>query len=119
MEEFIPIEDLADWCGIEAAVLREWAEFGLFGVCSRGAAEGVDAGELREIGRIVALYRDLGVNKEGVEIILAMRDRLAEMGRELDALRRERERRRSEHRLRYVEIPRASGLLIDYSEKDE
>jgi DNA-binding transcriptional MerR regulator len=115
-EHFISIQEAADVCAVEVTVLREWAEYGIITVLSRGTRAGVNTNELRDIKRIAALSKDLGVNTEGIEIILSMRNRILELSRELAALRHELSRRQSDHKLRSLEIPRERGLIIDYFE---
>jgi DNA-binding transcriptional MerR regulator len=117
--QFISIQDVSTICHIEIAVLREWAEDGLIAVRNRGETEGVAADDLRAVKRMVALYKELGVNKEGIEIIMAMRDRILEMGREVETLQHQLGRLEQDRRLRSLEIPAELGLLIDFDDADE
>ena len=56
---------------------------------AQGAVEGYGPAEVRRIWTIVSCQRDLGINLAGVEAILKLRDHLAEVHRQLDALARE------------------------------
>ncbi|RPJ08968.1 MAG: hypothetical protein EHM28_02890 [Spirochaetaceae bacterium] len=117
--QFISIRDLSALCKIEITVLKEWAECGLISVRIQGKIEGIASDELREIRRIVGLYKDLGVNNEGIEIIIAMRNRILEMSGELASLHNKLEQLEKDHRFRYLEIPRENGLILDYYENRE
>jgi MerR family transcriptional regulator/heat shock protein HspR len=116
---FFSIEEVSAFCDVAIDILQEWAEDGLFSVRFQGKTEGVESAELREIKRIVDLYKTLGVNMEGVEIIITMRNRIREMDRQMQLLQRRLDRLEEEHNLRSLEIPRAMGLLIDYFEDRE
>jgi hypothetical protein len=118
-KQFISINDVSSLYHVEIDVLKDWAEYGLITVRILGGTEGVAAEELRSIRRMVALYRELGVNKEGIEIILAMQNRILEMGRELDALHYKVDQLERDQRLRCLEIPREMGLIIDYYETND
>ncbi len=48
-----------------------------------------------------------------------MRKRILELSDEVSMLRHELERQENEQKLRYLEIPRAMGLIIDYFEEGE
>ena len=118
-ERFISIQDIADFCHVQVAVLQEWAEYGLITLRIREKTEGIPADEIGEIKRIARLYKELGVNREGIEIIAMMRKRILELSNELAALRHELERLENDQKLRYLEIPREMGLIIDYFEERE
>src|SRR4030066_1166897 len=118
-DQFISITDVSALYHVEIDVLKEWAEYGLITVRILGNSEGVAARELRSIRRMVALYRELGVNKEGIEIILTMQNQLLEMGRELKELHHKLKRLEHDQKLRCLEIPREMGLIIDYYETSE
>jgi DNA-binding transcriptional MerR regulator len=118
-DQFISIQDIADFCHVAVDVLQEWAEDGLITISVREKSQGIPADEVGEIRRIARLYKELGVNREGIEIITAMRSRILELSREAARLRHELERLQNDHKLRYLEIPRSMGLIIDYYEEDE
>ena len=73
--------------------------------------------EVQQIRRIIRLYKELGVNKEGIDIILAMRNQILEMHKEMAMLQQKLDRLENDHKLRYWEIPREMGLIIDYEDQ--
>ena len=52
---------------------------GLVRVASEGTDEGYEPAQIRRLWTIVSFQRDLGVNLAGVEVILHLFDRLAEV----------------------------------------
>jgi len=69
----ITYRECADAYGLSEQDLREFVDLGLL-----RAAEAPNSisEEPEHLARIARLYHDLGINKEGIDIILAMRRRL-------------------------------------------
>ena len=72
---------------------------------SRGNVRLYSPGDIERLQRIARLVDELGVNLAGVEVIMNMSDRMAEMQREMDAIRAELE----------AEIDRLRALLDERS----
>jgi len=89
MEKYISIKELAQFYKIDEKILRDFAEAGLFELHIIQSEPCVLLDQLARYERAIRLYRDLGVNKEGVEIIMDMRDKMLQMQNELSALRRQ------------------------------
>jgi chaperone modulatory protein CbpM len=115
-ELFIPIREISEVCHIEIAMLRDFADCGLITIQFESETECVRAEEIEQIKRIIDLYRVLGVNKEGIEIIMAMRDQILEMNRKIAVLEQKLEQLGNEHKFRFMDLPSQMGLLIDYDE---
>ena len=77
------IEQLADFYNIDALVIYELADFGIIDLKKRNKQEIIPHEELERCERAVRLYSDLGVNKEGIEIILDMREKMEQMQKDL------------------------------------
>jgi hypothetical protein len=115
-EKFIPIRNISEVCHIEAAILEDFAEYGLIDILIYDKTECVKAEEIEQIKRIIDLYSVLGVNKEGIEIIMAMRNQILEMNNEITMLRQQLDRLSNDNKFRFLELPTQLGLLIDYDE---
>lgn len=72
--------------------------------------------EMDQIKRIIDLYKGLGVNKEGIDIILKMRDQILELHDEVTSLKQALEYRKNDFKFRLMELPNQRGLFIDYDE---
>lgn len=113
---YIPIKDVSDFCHIDITILRDFAEYELINIQVYRNTECVMAEEIEQIKRIIDLYKALGVNKEGIEIILKMRDQIQELQDEVSILKHKLEHRRNDFKFRFLELPEQKGLLIDYDE---
>lgn len=74
--------------GIHVQTLRYYERAGLISPSrSRGNVRMFSEGDLHRVREVKRLMEDLGVNLAGAEVILRMRDRMAQMEQELDRLR--------------------------------
>lgn len=113
---YIPIQDVSNICHIDVTILRDFAEYELINIQVYEKTECVKAEELEQIKRIIDLHKALGVNKEGIEIILTMRDQILELQDEITLLKNKLEQRSNGFKFRFIELPKEKGLLFDYDE---
>ena len=86
-EDLLSLEDLARASGIHPEQIESFVQFGLLEPAAD--AHGMFAvAAVDRLRTIIRLRHDLGVNLAGVAAILEMRDRMADLQRELLALRR-------------------------------
>ena len=86
---FLTVEDLARATGLHPEQVKKFVGFGLVEPVGGGGPHPmfpVDAVE--RLRRVVRLRRDLGVNLAGAAAILEMRERMENLQRELEHLRR-------------------------------
>lgn len=85
----LTVEDLARATALHPGQVQKFVEFGLVEpVAGSGPRRMFAAAAVERLRRIVRLRRDLGVNLAGVAAILEMRDRMEDLQRELQHLRR-------------------------------
>ncbi len=78
-------QETADYCRLEVQVLRQLSEAGVIpGMQVVGEEVRYSDEDLELLRRARRLYEDLGVNLEGIEIILRLLVRLDTLQRELD-----------------------------------
>ena len=90
-EALLTIEEVSLATGLHPRMIASFVEFGLVEPAepaddpgsARFTAEAVD-----RLRRVARLRHDLGVNLQGVAVILEMRDRMEELLREVEHLRR-------------------------------
>lgn len=81
------ISVVAETYGIHPQTLRLYERQGLIRPArSAGNTRLYDEEAIRRLEQILTLTRELGVNLAGVEVILQLRERLAELEREMDRL---------------------------------
>ena len=84
---FIAIEEFCTYHGIQVTLVREFADFGLVHLQEQEQKAFVPAEEIEKLERMIRLHSELGINKEGLEIILNMRDQLISLNSELETIR--------------------------------
>ena len=78
---------VADMLNLHPQTLRFYEKKGLLRPSrTQGRTRMYSAEDVEELGRLVRLTRDLGVNLAGVEIILRMRRRMLEMQKQIENL---------------------------------
>ncbi len=85
----LTLDQLSDTAELHPALVEDFIRYGLI---EPAAAEAPDLffpiSCIERLRRIIRLRRDLGVNLEGVAVILEMRQHLEELQKELERLRR-------------------------------
>jgi MerR family transcriptional regulator/heat shock protein HspR len=105
------ISAVADKYGIHPQTLRLYEREGLLRPSrSDGNTRLYTDEDLERLEVILKLTRELGVNLAGVEIILNMREKMAEMQRQIEDFVRELNTELA-HRVRPVEQPKANSLI--------
>ncbi len=89
MENYISIKKLAQFHNISEKTLQEFADYGIFEIHIIQNEPCIQPDKLSRYERAIRLYRDLGVNKEGIEIIMEMRDKLENLQKEVNKLHRQ------------------------------
>ncbi len=113
MSRFITIEEFSNLQGVEITLVREFIDFGLIPVHIQQEAECLVEEDISRVQRLIRLYQDLGVNKEGIEIILSMREQILELSKEVEMLRYKAQRLEQEQEQKLRHIPFRSGLIFD------
>ncbi len=75
----IPRDLVARELAVSPRILLRYEALGLVRIARQGVEEGYEPAEIRRLWTIVSFQRDLGVNLAGVEVILHLFDRLAEV----------------------------------------
>src|SRR3712207_191600 len=86
--KYIAIEEFCNLHGVEVRLIREFADFGLVPLHVENNQEFLPDKAISRLERTLRLFRDLEVNKEGIEVILHMRKQLKKLHREHEVLLR-------------------------------
>src|SRR6188768_3606479 len=97
---YIEIEEFCTYHGVQVTLIREFADFGLVHLQEQEQKAFVPADEIEKLERLIRLHDELGINKEGLEIILNMRDQLVSLTTELEAMRYRLHQLEQEQKLR-------------------
>ena len=113
MKDCISLREVSRQLHIRIEECREFADFGLISIFMEKDESYIELQELERLKRITRLYKNLGVNKEGIEIILSMRSRIVDLQGEVDRLNRKVERLETEYIRKYLEYSKRKGLFIE------
>ena len=84
----LTVEDLSRATGLHPDQIEAFVRFGLVEPASSGGREMFAVAAIDRLRTIVRLRRDLGVNLPGVAAILEMQERITDLRREIEHLRR-------------------------------
>ncbi len=112
-DRYIELREISEHFRIDIEVCRRFAEFGLIRIVEEGNTPYVDREEIATLQHAVSLYLDLGVNSEGIEVILSMREQIVQLQDEVDRLTRKLERMEREFQQENVDRPRKRGLFFE------
>lgn len=87
IQKYITIQHLAEFHQVDSRLLQEFADFGLITIRKTEETPCIVHEELEKCERVIRLHRELGVNKEGIDIILRMRETQSELQQELKRLK--------------------------------
>lgn len=82
----IPRDSVARELSVSPRILMRYEAMGLVRVARQGPEVGYEPSQIRRLWTIVSFQRDLGVNLAGVEVILGLFDRLAEVHHRVGSL---------------------------------
>ncbi len=85
----IPRDDVARELSVSSRMLLRYESLGLVRVVHEGELVGYEPAQIRRLWTIVTYQRDLGINLAGVEVILRLREQLADVHRRLGGLAEE------------------------------
>jgi len=112
-KDFYTLMEISEICRIKTGFIKELAKSGVIEIRKRKNTECAGP-EIIDIVKIAGrLYFDLGVNIEGIEIILSMRNQILDLQEEVTGLRKRVNQLTNEQKYRNLEIINDQGLLFD------
>jgi len=113
MRKQIPLTEICAHFRIDLEVVTDFAEFGLFSTVDIDGHVGIDSRYLERLRRAISLYQALGVNKEGIEVILKLLEKVAGLQDEAEGLRKDVTRLKQRLDLQDPQRLKTLGLLIE------
>ena len=107
------LSQVCDIYRIDREVLREFSEFGLYPTIIVDGEPEIEMGNLDRLEEIISLHQALGINKEGIDIILELRDKISGLQDEVESLRGEVEQLKRLSWSIEPELLESQGLLIE------
>lgn len=112
----IAIRQVCDYYHIDLELVRDFSEFGLCPTVILDGELGIEAENLDKLEEMITLHQALGINKEGIDIILELRAKISGLQEEVEALQSEVDRLKRQLWNMEPEALESRGLLIDICE---
>ncbi|MCX7027166.1 MAG: hypothetical protein NT061_06745 [Spirochaetes bacterium] len=109
----ITLDQVSEYFHIEMDIISDFADFGLFPTIRFDGEIGIELQNVDNLAEIICLYQALGINKEGIEVIRSLRERISGLKDEVERLRNTVERLECHLESENPELLRRRGLLID------
>jgi len=109
----ISLGRICEYYRVDIELIRDFADFGLYSTVSLDGEIGIEERILPRLESIISLYQALGINKEGIEVILDLRKSIAALQDEVELLRSETAALKNSARNENPESLKSLGLLID------
>ncbi len=109
----ITLAQISAYFNVNIEIVRDFAEFGLYPTLVCDGETGIEMENLGRLRKIISLYQSLGVNKEGIEIILDMREKISGLQEQVEYLQNKTESLRYEIFNEGPEVLEGRGLVIN------
>jgi hypothetical protein len=112
-QSIITVNQICEYFHIETSIILEFVDFGLFSAVTSDGETGIEVQNLNKLGEIISLYQALGINKEGIEVILNQREQISRLKDEIERLHNTVKKLEYHWESESLEALSRSGLLID------
>ena len=112
----VSLDQVCRYFNIELEIMSGFAEFGLFPVIRDEGETSVEIRSLERMAEIVSLHQALGINKEGIEVILNLRGQIDRLKDEAQRLQFALESMKHCMGSEDPEELRRLGMLIDLAD---
>ena len=75
-QELIIVDVFCKECDVELTLIEELEDFGLIEIITDNGFKYIHSNHLRQVQTIVQFHNELNINKEGIEVILELLNRL-------------------------------------------
>lgn len=76
---YIELRKIIQFHGVSRKEVEEWTEYEFFHIHTEADEEWIPEDQLDKVERVIRLYRDLGVNSPGIDIILRLTTKLEKL----------------------------------------
>jgi len=112
-ETIITLEQFCECYDIDPSIVRDFADFGLYPVVAFKGKFAIETRHLDRIERVLSLHRTLGINKEGIDIILELRAEITRLQQVAEESQKELSRLKDFMRLQDTSSSILIGRLIE------
>ena len=119
IQSIISLKQICQYFQIEVDVVQDFAEFGLYPTVLFNNEIGVETHYLGRLKKVISLYKALGINKEGIEVILELREKNSSLQKEVERLKCEIENFKCYWGTEESEMLQQHNLLIEISDYEQ
>lgn len=112
-ETVITLRQVCECYDIDPLIVRDFADFGLYPLNVVDGEFSIEVRYLERVEHIFSLHRSLGVNKEGIDIILELRAEITRLQEEMEKKLNEVSELKAFLRAEDPELLRNLGRLIE------
>jgi hypothetical protein len=109
----ITLSQVCEYYRFDLGLIRDFADFGLYPTVSIDGEIGIEKRNLPRLEKVISLNRALGINKEGIDVVLDLREKISALQDEVELLRSEVAALRRSTWNEEPESLKSLGLLID------
>lgn len=109
----ITLNQICNYYRIDIELIRAFSEFGLYPTIIIDGETGIETKHLDRLEQIISLHHALGINKEGIDVILELREKISGLQDEVGVLQNEIEKLKHQMWNAEPEILESNGLLIE------
>jgi chaperone modulatory protein CbpM len=112
-KELFTLIEVSEICRMEINFIKELAGFGIIELYEKENKKYLSHETINLLNMVRRLHFDLGINKEGIEVILSMRRQIMDLQEEVTRLENKINQQLNEEKFRNLDIIINKGLLID------
>jgi hypothetical protein len=113
MNKKIKLDQVCDYFQLDINLVREFADFGLYPTIDLEGETGLDTKYLDQLREVVSLHQALGINKEGIDVILELRTRVSTLQRTIKKLEHDNKKLRLLLGAEEPWVLESQGLIIE------
>jgi hypothetical protein len=114
----ITLRQVCDYLRVDIELVRDLGEFGLYPTVILDGETAIRTEDLERLRSVISLHEALGINKEGIEIILDLGREISALQGEVESLRREVSSLKNRLGNEGPEALRSRSLVIEISTED-
>jgi chaperone modulatory protein CbpM len=111
--KYVTVEEFSRFHQLDLTIIHEFIDFGLVEVHQVDEEACLPAEDLERVERLTRLYRELDINKEGIDIILHLREQLVALQEEKEALQYRLQQLEQERQHLLHHSPQRRTIIID------
>jgi hypothetical protein len=109
----ITLGQICEHYRVDLELVRDFADFGLYPTVSIDGEIGIEERSLPRLEKAISLHEALGINKEGIDVVLDLRGEISALQSQVELLRREVTALKRSGQGGDTESLKRLGLLID------